>query len=105
VPEIKIDKINETNKDTVVEDNSSDSSLGEDSNSDNVKTYIIQMFRYSTVDCHKLRVKQICIHSHKELIYSVGEDKRICVSDINYRRKMLTYIKCSNFTPKTMTLH
>lgn len=60
------------------------------------------------IDAHTKKVKKLCIHQRNELIYSMGEDKRISVSslvDVNDQQKALTSIKCSNFNPKTMAIH
>jgi len=63
------------------------------------------MIRHSIIDAHLKKVKYICIHHRKELIYSIGEDKRVSVSALSEGRDKLTHIKCSNFMPKTMVIH
>jgi len=63
------------------------------------------MVRHSVVQAHIKKVKCICTHHRKELIYSIGEDKRLSVSSLGESRQLLTHIKCSNFDPKTMAVH
>ena len=65
------------------------------------------MERHSIIKlAHLKKVKTICIHQRKDLIYSLGEDKRISVTEIgSMDSNYLAHIKCSNFTPKTMVLH
>ena len=37
---------------------------------------------HSTISAHLKKVKCICIHHRRELIYSIGDDKRLCVSSL-----------------------
>lgn len=65
----------------------------------------MEFYVHSAIDAHVKKVKCICIHHRRELIYSIGDDKRLCVSSLTESEQKLMHIKCSNMTPKTMALH
>lgn len=62
--------------------------------------------RLSTNDAHHQdsKIRSICIHQRRELIYSLGDDKRIVASSLS-QGKRIEQIKCSNMKPKTMVMH
>ena len=66
----------------------------------------IEFMRLCIIDAHHQdsKVKSICIHQRRELIYSLGEDKRIIISSLT-QGKRIEQIKCSNMKPKTMVMH
>lgn len=50
------------------------------------------------------KVRALAIHQVRRRIYSVGDDKRICVTDL-ISGSIEAMIKCSGFKPKTAQLH
>lgn len=82
-----------------------DSSDGKDNSAPQRNKLQIQMYRHSVINAHKKKVRCICIHHNKELIYSCGEDKRIALSSLGETKDKLLHIQCANFMPKAMVIH
>jgi len=78
---------------------------GQEGGGDNkVNKLQVELYRTSVINCHSKKVKKVCIHQLRQLIYSIGEDKKLCVSSMETHNRLFQ-IKCSNMHPKTMELH
>ena len=86
------------------EDSSSEGESDPEDGKETIK-YQLTLCRHAIVQAHAKKVKSICIHHRKELIYSIGEDKRLTVSALGENREKLYDVKCSNFMPKTIAIH
>ena len=64
----------------------------------------IELYRTGVITCHSKKVKKVCMHYARLLIYSISDDKRLCVSSIEMQSSLF-HIKCSSMHPKTMALH
>mmetsp|Transcript_7758 Transcript_7758/g.13017 ORF Transcript_7758/g.13017 Transcript_7758/m.13017 type:complete len:149 (+) Transcript_7758:1113-1559(+) len=67
----------------------------------------LELQKYATIEAHKskAKVKQIQIDLRRQFIFSIGEDRKLSVSNYGEQRKRLLHVKMSNVNPKTMKLH
>ena len=64
----------------------------------------MEFFRHAVIQAHKpSKVQNLLIHPSRNLLYSIADDKRVAISDIESRRRVYA-LKCSNFRPKCMIL-
>lgn len=83
--------------------------LDEDEEINNKDKFLLEMQKHFSLTLNDAKkngkVKKMCLNQRKEILYSIGEDRRISIISLFEDKHLLNQIKCCNSTPKSMVFH